>query len=453
MHDRIQKSKKVMLVKRSSVALFGLAALFISSALFHSASASASTACCCNRNNPLGGSLPYCVTMELQTTSDTCASYAADKEMAHAESYYSTYNYCCEGQNQKNECKSAALVGSGTAPQAPEPKKKNPIIFIPNISIPGSDIFVRGGHVTINGKSIGEYASAIYSFLAGAIAMIAAVMILYGGFQWMTASGNAGNVQKAKTTIYSSLIAIVLTLGSYLMLYTINPQLVKFRDLASLVQEVPPISEEEPQLYSEALIGNTAAQSLKSQYDAQSCPTDLATLKSGFKVFLTGYYRPAWGSTGGYGSFQCNLAMQCWCAHDSGAAKCGPVAGYNKQWQPCNLSKVDQNNYCNKTSSSTKPIGLYDGSAATPKTAAVNVGCFGRGTTFSIQSAGSAVPANVAAATWIAQDTGSAIRGRHIDLFLGTGDTAYQTARTLTGEATLVVKHYCPPSGGTCVDL
>lgn len=70
-----------------------------------------------------------------------------------------------------------------------------------------------------------EYVSWFYRFFAGAVGMLAAVMILYGGYQWLTAGGNAGHVQQAKTTIYSSLIAIVLTLGTYLILNTINPQL------------------------------------------------------------------------------------------------------------------------------------------------------------------------------------------------------------------------------------
>lgn len=70
-----------------------------------------------------------------------------------------------------------------------------------------------------------EYVSWFYRFFAGVVGMLAAVMVLYGGYQWMTAGGNASHVQQAKTTMYSSLIAIVLTLGTYLILNTINPQL------------------------------------------------------------------------------------------------------------------------------------------------------------------------------------------------------------------------------------
>lgn len=86
-----------------------------------------------------------------------------------------------------------------------------------------------------------EYVSWFYRFFAGAVGMLAAVMILYGGYQWLTAGGNAGHVQQAKTTIYSSLIAIVLTLGTYLVLHTINPQLTNLTVRG--VTKVPGIGE------------------------------------------------------------------------------------------------------------------------------------------------------------------------------------------------------------------
>lgn len=181
---------------------------FVLALFFMPRQASAITECCCRYTN--GVNTGTCEFID-RAIDETCASYKNSEEWKTSDNA----NFCSTSTK-------------------PEPKKKNPIIFIPNISIPGSDIFVKGGSVTVNGRFIGDYVSAIYSFLAGVIAMIAAVMILYGGFQWMTASGNAGNVQKAKTTIYSSLIAIVLTLGSYLLLYTINPQLVQIRDLSLL---------------------------------------------------------------------------------------------------------------------------------------------------------------------------------------------------------------------------
>ena len=78
-------------------------------------------------------------------------------------------------------------------------------------------------------RSLGEYISGFYRFFAGALGIIAAVMVMWGGIKWMTAGGNASKVKDAKDTIYSAVIALLITLGSYLLLFTVNPQLVSLQ--------------------------------------------------------------------------------------------------------------------------------------------------------------------------------------------------------------------------------
>lgn len=73
--------------------------------------------------------------------------------------------------------------------------------------------------------SYGEYVGLIYRYFSGVIGILAAVMLMWGGFRWMAAAGNASRVESAKETINSSIIALVIVLGSYVILYTINPQL------------------------------------------------------------------------------------------------------------------------------------------------------------------------------------------------------------------------------------
>ncbi len=74
-------------------------------------------------------------------------------------------------------------------------------------------------------ESYGEYVGLIYRYFSGVIGILAAVMLMWGGFRWMAAAGNTSRVESAKETIYSSIIALVIVLGSYVILYTINPQL------------------------------------------------------------------------------------------------------------------------------------------------------------------------------------------------------------------------------------
>lgn len=75
-------------------------------------------------------------------------------------------------------------------------------------------------------EDMGAYIGGLYKFFSGIIGIIAAGMIFYAGVRWMTAGGNRAHVQSAKETIVTSLVAVALVLGSYLILFTINPKLV-----------------------------------------------------------------------------------------------------------------------------------------------------------------------------------------------------------------------------------
>jgi len=78
-------------------------------------------------------------------------------------------------------------------------------------------------------QDVGAYIAGLYKFFAGAIGILATVMVFYGGLRWLTAGGNPSRVKDAKQTISSALVAVLISLGSYLLLYTINPRLVNLR--------------------------------------------------------------------------------------------------------------------------------------------------------------------------------------------------------------------------------
>jgi len=79
--------------------------------------------------------------------------------------------------------------------------------------------------VDVSGNGLGLYFSAWYKFLTGAVGIMATIMIMYGGFKWLTSRGG-GDVGQAKDIIFSALLGLVLALLSYIILNTINPQLL-----------------------------------------------------------------------------------------------------------------------------------------------------------------------------------------------------------------------------------
>jgi hypothetical protein len=77
---------------------------------------------------------------------------------------------------------------------------------------------------------LADYVSGLYSYLVGIAGIIAIAMIMYGGMTWIFAGGGEG-IKKAKEIIVHALIGLVLALGSYVILFTLNPDLVSFKAL------------------------------------------------------------------------------------------------------------------------------------------------------------------------------------------------------------------------------
>ena len=87
-------------------------------------------------------------------------------------------------------------------------------------------VVASGGFLHI--PFIGEYIAAIYKYLVGISIVAAAIMIVYGGFRYITGA-SIGSVQRGKEIIRDALIGLLLVLGSYTILATINPDTLSFK--------------------------------------------------------------------------------------------------------------------------------------------------------------------------------------------------------------------------------
>ncbi len=57
--------------------------------------------------------------------------------------------------------------------------------------------------------------ASIINVFMGLLGIIAVVIILYGGFMWMTAAGNEERVDKARKMIVSGVIGLAIILSAY----------------------------------------------------------------------------------------------------------------------------------------------------------------------------------------------------------------------------------------------
>lgn len=102
------------------------------------------------------------------------------------------------------------------------------VIFTPNVTIPGSKYFNRGEPIIVTGQTFGEYIAAFYFYFVSIAGILAVVMMMYGGILYVISTGNQQKISEAKDVITSSLIGLLIALGSYAILLLINPNLVKF---------------------------------------------------------------------------------------------------------------------------------------------------------------------------------------------------------------------------------
>lgn len=115
-----------------------------------------------------------------------------------------------------------------------------PIPIAPNLT-PGStpervaDYLVAG-----RVEDLAQYIGIIYNFLISMVGMVASVMMVIGGFQYLTSAGDSGKIGAAKSRMANALIGMVLALGAYTILNTINPQLLKLKlpDMRAVTTEI-----------------------------------------------------------------------------------------------------------------------------------------------------------------------------------------------------------------------
>lgn len=80
-----------------------------------------------------------------------------------------------------------------------------------------------GANLDIGSKNPEEIVVSVINWILGILALIAVVLVIYGGFLWMTASGNPDKVDKAKKILISAVIGLVIILAAWgISVYAIN---------------------------------------------------------------------------------------------------------------------------------------------------------------------------------------------------------------------------------------
>lgn len=119
-----------------------------------------------------------------------------------------------------------------------------------SIRIPGLEFgevkqVEEGGEKYVLVPYLGEYIAAIYRYGIIAAGIVAVVFIINSGIQWITSAGSKERIEGAKKQITRAIIGLIILATSYLLLYTINPELVEFKSLQIVTIKGIPLEDED----------------------------------------------------------------------------------------------------------------------------------------------------------------------------------------------------------------
>jgi hypothetical protein len=124
---------------------------------------------------------------------------------------------------------SLAILLAGILPQfvraqeAPttDPNKINLEIPIPSL----------GTSISPDGSALGVYIRAVFVYFIWIVGLLAVVMIIWGGVQWVAAAGNPATITSAREKVLGAITGLALALTSVVLLNQINPNLTNFQSL------------------------------------------------------------------------------------------------------------------------------------------------------------------------------------------------------------------------------
>ncbi len=141
----------------------------------------------------------------------TCTSVASCPNPKQASQLYSTLN------------PPASTPSTPNMESAPRP------LIVPTLGVPIPGITFSGA--TIEDSDIvvpflAQYISGIYRYGVGIVGLVATIMVVYGGFQYLIGS-STGDIKTGKTLITNAVVGMILVFASYAILYTVNPALLQ----------------------------------------------------------------------------------------------------------------------------------------------------------------------------------------------------------------------------------
>jgi hypothetical protein len=101
------------------------------------------------------------------------------------------------------------------------------------------------GSVSVGIPWISEYLLGIYNYSLSIAGILAALVLMAGGILWLISAGDSSKITQSKELIAGSITGLMILFCSYIILYTINPNLTIFKSIqAKVIADLEPASSE-----------------------------------------------------------------------------------------------------------------------------------------------------------------------------------------------------------------
>lgn len=81
-----------------------------------------------------------------------------------------------------------------------------------------------------DGAGVTDYLGGLYTFLISVVGVVAMGAIVIGGARYLTSAGNPSAIEDAKHTIYSAIYGLILAITSWVIVKTINPDILVLKN-------------------------------------------------------------------------------------------------------------------------------------------------------------------------------------------------------------------------------
>lgn len=181
--------------------------------------------------------VPPVINQQNITISSSGGTYNSDSILLPNKTYVAEGVYILNGVTKTTQS-ITATTSKGTSP-TDTPIDTNPAVLNPTNPIvtdqPGegesykllAPLPIFGSVFNASGKSFGDYLSIMFTFFVSFAGVLAVVMLIFGGIQYMSTDSLSGT-ESGRSKMYQAVYGLIIVLASYVILNTVNPNLVKF---------------------------------------------------------------------------------------------------------------------------------------------------------------------------------------------------------------------------------